>query len=223
MKLIKLCLAGEGIAFVNRIGFRVPNSTMTVDLPEKLSFAELKQYDLYYLNEAKVDPAPYQTVRTTSVNIDEENRTVTREYIYEDYPWDDIERDLINERKFTVETMERKGIRNAKMFKDVHGNLKAKAFIPLDADNVIMSIDAVIAIGAYDVNLCFGVDNFISFANEEEAEAFKYKYRENMINFKKDQAVVLGKNALALSSKDVELARQAIIALREHNAKWHGE
>lgn len=221
MKLVNLCLGGEGINYVDRINFRVPNSTLIIDLPEKLSVEDLKKYNLYYLDAPGSVNKPFQTMRTGSLEVDEENRIVTQVPIYEDLPWKTVEKNLMYELEQTKKHEKENGISHAGIFYGASGALKDSALISL-SEEVVSIIDFHIENEVYGKDLCFGTDNFIRFNTKEDALYYRKKYIDTVLRFKHEQAVVFSDINLALLNKDIEDARKAWLNSHDFNVKWHG-
>ncbi|QNI21280.1 hypothetical protein [Vibrio phage vB_pir03] len=214
MQLVRLCMAGEGIQFINPKEVNIPNTANFVEMPDEPSNEELAEHQLYRLVDQKPDVLPMQRLRVVSITPDEEAREVVRCYEVDDYPLEEAELHL-RERIKQFHLLEAEGIRYKDIFINCMGEKLPAAKIPLNYD--VYALTQLLETQQIDIHV-YG-DAFVAKADDEAAAL----YEEQRVKYIRSKSIVLKGAFQALRSSIVGPMRTACLELDELIDTWLGE
>ncbi|UKZ10998.1 hypothetical protein CZP2022_275 [Vibrio phage C-ZP2022] len=214
MQLVRLCMAGEGIQFINPKEVNIPNTANFVELSDEPSKEELEEHQLYELVDDLPELGPLQRMQVVSITPDEETRTVTRCYEVVDYTAHEAETHL-RERIKQFHALEAEGVRYDGVFVDALGEKLEAAKVPVYYD--VFSLTQMVESGQIAIHV-YG--NAFIMAGDKEAAAL---YEEQRVKYIRSKSIVLAGAMQALGLQNANAMRIAYGELEKLIATWLGE
>lgn len=187
MKYVRTSLTANGYMPIDSSRYQVPNSTDVVVLPEEMTLEELRNYDLYLLEEIKPEKTIFQELVSDRVEINEETRVLSHHFRAQD-----LDRAVVAQSIETeIETLQAKamheGINFEGIFCDVFGNvIKTSLPLGIDAGRVFDEIFVSEDSGIFHV-----YKNVFVKASPKNIETIDKKYKSRLAEWRKNIASIL--------------------------------